>query len=79
MAGSGRLSATARKDNVTHLPPVDYRWGFNVGHWWHQLTILWALLVYPVDVLFASPNCTPWASNSRQWAEKERQAQRSQE
>ena len=27
MAGSGRLSATARQQEVTHRPPLDYRWG----------------------------------------------------
>ena len=79
MAGSGRLSATARRDGITHLPPLDYRWGVNLGHWWHQLTLLWTFFVYPVDVLFAAPTCTPWSSNSRQWSEKERQTQRSQE
>ena len=78
MAGSGRLSATARKNEVTHLPPLDYRWGINLGHWWHQLICLWNLLLFPVDVLFASPTCTPWGSNARQWQPEDRERQRNQ-
>ena len=79
MAGSGRLSATARTNEVTHLPPLDYRWGINLGHWYHQLIVLWYLLLFPVDVLFASPTCTPWGSNARQWTTEERTRQRTQE
>ena len=79
MAGSGRLSATAREEGMTHQPPVDYRWGVNLGHWWHQVIICWQLFVYPVDVLWASPTCTPWGSNARQWPEEQRSKQRQQE
>ena len=78
-AGSGRLSATARDQKLTHLPPLDYRWGINLGHWWHQLIVLWQLLLFPVDVLWASPTCTPWGSNARQWDAEERNQQRNQE
>ena len=60
-AGSGRLSTTARAKNLSHLPPCDYRWGINIGFWHHQITLLWNLLMYPVDVLFAAPSCTPWS------------------
>ena len=66
-AGSGRLSSKAWHQSVSHLPPVDYRWGVNVGFCFHQVTHLWDLLVYPIDVLYASPTCTPWSTNSRQW------------
>ena len=80
MAGSGRLSASARVNEVTHLPPIDYRWGGNnLGHWYHQLIVLWNLLIFPVDVLFASPTCTPWGSNAHQWTLEERTSQRNQE
>ena len=79
MAGSGKLSATAREQGLTHQPPVDYRWGVNLGHWWHQVIIIWQLFVYPVDVLWASPTCTPWGANARQWPEEKRTQQRQQE
>ena len=71
-AGSGRFSAAARSRGIPHLPPQDLRWGNNLGFWVHQVTALWVLLVYPVDVLFGSPNCTPWSNNARQWPEEER-------
>ena len=29
-AGSGRLSSTARDKGVSHLPPVDHRWGYHL-------------------------------------------------
>ena len=79
MAGSGRLSSSARSREVTHLPPVDYRWGINLGHWYHQLVVLWNMLIFPVDVLYASPTCTPWGSNARQWTYEERTSQRNSE
>ena len=79
MAGSGRLSATARAQDVSHQPPLDYRWGVNLGHWWHQLIILWQLFIYPVDCVWASPTCTPWGANARQWPEEERTQKRQQE
>ena len=78
-AGSGRFSAAARSRGIPHLPPQDLRWGNNLGFWVHQVTALWVLLVYPVDVLFGSPNCTPWSNNARQWPEEERQRQRNRE
>ena len=67
MAGSGKLSARARAQGLLHLPPVDHRWGFHVGRFADQLHLLWALLVYGCEVLFASPTCTPWGNNSRGW------------
>ena len=67
MAGSAKLSATARKEEVSHLPPVDHRWGFHVGRFADQLRLLYVFLVYGCEVLFASPTCTPWGSNSRSW------------
>ena len=79
MAGSGRLSATARAQKITHLPPLDYRWGVNLGHWWHQVVVLWQLLVFPVDVAWGSPTCTPWGANARQWPQEQRTQQRDQE
>ena len=79
MAGSGRLSATARRLSLTHLPPLDYRWGHNLSHWFHQVHALWCLLLFPVNVLFASPTCTPWSTNARQWSPEKREALRGHE
>ena len=36
-AGSGALSARANARGITHLPPVDHRWGVGVGKRSHQL------------------------------------------
>ena len=67
MAGSGKLSATARAQNVSHLPPVDHRWGYHLGRFADQVKLLYVFLVYGCEVLFASPTCTPWGNNSRGW------------
>ena len=79
MSGSATLSSSARARSISHLPPVDFRYGINVGFWSHQVTLLWALLVYPIDVLFWSPTCTPWSTNARQWPAAERERQRQHE
>ena len=75
-AGSGKLSALGRAREVPHLPPVDYRWGYDVRTLKHQLYILYAYLVYGCWVLFASPNCTPWGNNARQWSADSRRERR---
>ena len=46
MSGSGRLSATARARAMSHLQPLDYRYGDNLGHWHHQMIALFTLLVF---------------------------------
>ena len=79
MSGSGRLSATARARAMSHLPPLDYRYGHNLGHWHHQMIALFTLLVFPVEVLWSSPTCTPWSANARQWQPEVRHEQRQQE
>ena len=43
------------------------------------MPILWSMLTYPVDVLFAAPTCTPWSTNARAWTEEARDHQRSYE
>ena len=75
-AGSGKLSAMARRDGVSHLPPVDFRWGYDARRLQHQTKILFAFLVYGCEVLFASPNCTPWGANARQWSPAKRKEKR---
>ena len=77
-AGTGKLSTVAKVNDVEHLPPIDYRWGFDVEILSHQMNLLYVLLMYGCEVLFVSPNCTPWGSNSRQWTyEKRTNARRS--
>ncbi len=76
MAGSGKLSATAREKDISHLPPVDHRWGYHVGRFSDQMQLLYALLVFGCEVLFASPNCTPWGNNSRGWEKKKLRRER---
>ena len=75
-AGSGKLSAWARQKAIRHLPPVDYRWGYDMRMLLHQIPILFTQMVYGCDVLFASPNCTPWGANARIWPQKVRHARR---
>ena len=70
-AGTGNLSTVARVNNVEHLPPIDYRWGFYVNTLLHQVD-LYVFLLYGCEVLFVSPNCTPWGSNSKQWTYEKR-------
>ena len=79
MSGSGRLSATARDRHISHLPPLDYRYGHNLGHWHHQITALFVLFIFPIEVLWSSPTCTPWSANARQWQAETREAQHQQE
>ena len=66
MSGSGRLSSEARGRHISHLPPVDYRYGHNLGHSHHQMIALFVLFVFPVEVLWSSPTCTPWSANTQQ-------------
>ena len=75
-AGSGRLSAAARASGVSHLPPLDYRWGVDLGEISTQIRVLWTFLVYGCEVLFAAPTCTPWGANARGWPSDKRTAQR---
>ena len=59
-AGSATLSARGRKTQLSHLPPIDYRWGHNLGKARDQLKILWPLLFVGTKSLFVSPGCSPW-------------------
>ena len=75
-AGSGKLSAWCKKEAVTHLPPIDFRWGFDMRILRHQIPILYAFLVYGCEMFFVSPNCTPWGNNARQWTPEKRKQRR---
>ena len=69
MAGSAKLSSFARERQISHLPPIDYRWGVHMGRSSDQLLLLYILLAYGCQTLFASPTCTPWGNNARGWDE----------
>ena len=73
MAGSGRLSATARSSAITHLPPIDRRWGHNLSDSFHQVTFLWLLFAFGTQFLFVSPSYSPWSPTSKaSWDYQER-------
>ena len=64
-SGSTALSARARQKGVSHLPPVDFRYGWNTGRIEDQILIMDVLLSSGVQTLFASPNCAPWGNHTR--------------
>ena len=76
---SGKLSATAREEKISHLPPVDRRWGYHVGCFADQMHMMYALLIYGCKVFFASPTCTPWGNNSRGWDKQKLRRERASE
>ena len=76
-AGSGALSTLARKSSVSHLPPIDYRWGFNLSRGTRQLTTPFVFLTVGVRTLFLSPDCFPWGAPSRSWGREKRVQERS--
>ena len=58
-SGSASLSSYLRDNHVSHLPPIDYRYGWNLPKREHQVVLLDALLTVGVEALFASPSlCT---------------------
>ena len=60
MAGTGGLSRHARETGTRHLPPIDYRWGWDLGRKPCQLAAMYGLIVYGCSLLVAAPNCHPW-------------------
>ena len=76
MAGSASLSAAARTDDMTHLPPIDHRWGYHVGATDDQEKLIYVQLIFGTDVLFAAPTCTPWGGHARGWDKDNRTRQR---
>jgi hypothetical protein len=75
-SGSSSLSQFGKESGKSHHPPIDYRYGWNLSMRAHQLTLLFRLLVQPVDLLFASPNCAPWGQDSRASSEENREQRR---
>ena len=77
--GSATLSSYLREQQISHLPPIDYRYGWNLSKREHQVLLLDAQLTVGVQALFASPNCAPWGSNSRSMNSEYRIAKREEE
>ena len=78
-SGSGALSKVAADTNVSHPPPVDYRYGWSISNLGNQLILLYGLLSIGVESLFAAPNCFPWGQNSKASPEAERKKKRTAE
>ena len=78
-SGSASLSDHLREFKVTHLPPLDYRYGWNLSKRQHQMKALDALLTVGTKCLVASPNCAPWGNNSRSSPQDVRCAKREEE
>ena len=64
------------RDEDPHFPPIDYRYGWNLSKAAHQLQLLWSLLRFGTDCLFAAPNCAPWGNDSRATPEAQRAVRR---
>jgi hypothetical protein len=78
-SGSSVLSKYYLDQGFSHLPPLDYRYGWNLSKHQHQEKALDALLSVGVSCLFASPNCAPWGNNSRSSPADQRAAKRAEE
>ena len=78
-SGSGVLSKCAAQKGVSHLPPIDYRYGWSIGNLKHQICLVYILLFFGVKSLFGAPNCFPWGRDSRATPEAERKRKRSAE
>ena len=64
-SGSSTLSARARTREISHLPPIDYRYGWNMSRPEQQKTLMSGLIAARVTTLFVAPNCAPWGSQTR--------------
>ena len=61
-SGSSSVSKNAKDSEIPHLPPIDYRHGWNSSKSEHQLTLLKSLVMQGTDCLFAPPSCAPWGT-----------------
>ena len=59
-SGSAALSAYLDEFQISHLPPIDYRYGWNLSKYEHQQQLLDIQITVGVDTVFAAPNCSPW-------------------
>jgi hypothetical protein len=64
-SGSAALSSSVSDHKVSHLPPIDYRYGWNLNKLEHQEILLDKLTSFGTQTLFASPNCAPWGNHIR--------------
>ena len=78
-SGSASLSNYFKQEKISHLPPIGYRYGWNLSIREHQELLLDALLTVGVETLFASPNCAPWGNNSRSMSSDYREGKRAEE
>lgn len=63
-SGSAALSAYLEEFQISHFPPVDYRYDWNLSEHEHQQRLLDIQINVGVDIIFAAPNCSPWGNNS---------------
>ena len=60
-----RQGRTALDMGVVHLPPVDYRYGWDIAREQDQQQLLFGLLAIGTETSFAAPNCSPWGNQTR--------------
>ena len=75
-SGSSSYSAVARDMAWKLLPPVDYRYGYDLAREADQRVLLRGLLHCHVQLLVAEPTCTPWSSWSSMWSADKRDSYR---
>ena len=78
-SGSSALSARARATRVSHLPPVDLRYGWYTQRRTDQTLILYGILVVGVFCVFAAPNCALWGNMTANMAQELLKARRDKE
>ena len=78
-SGSSSLSSYLRDQKVEHLPPIDYRYGWNLSRREHQIQLLDAVITVGVGSLFASPNCAPWGNHTRSLPKAQLEQKRAEE
>ena len=50
---------------MSHLPPIDLRYGWYIGRRPDQILLLYGILCIGVTCLFAAPNCALWGNMTR--------------
>ena len=78
-SGSGRLSLILALAHVMVGFPVDYRYGWDIGHPPHQQLLQQCQEMFDPEFLYGAPSCTPWSIASAQKAAHLREQDRRQE
>ena len=78
-SGSASYSKYLKDHGITHLPPIDYRYGWNIAYSEHQKILLEIQLTHEIDTIFGAPNCAPWGNNSRSASKEDRDRRRAEE